>query len=268
MKKTRPVSGGCINRAALLELENGLCFFLKFNQHAPAGMFQAEADGLNLLRDAGEVRVPRVVSLGQLGAGLSYLLLEDLNMATKQPFSEQFEDALGRGLAGIHKKLSSHYGLSFDNYIGTTPQANTPSGDWVDFFLSRRLEPLCRRLKAAGADSRSLSQVQNAFPHIEGLLDPRRKCEPSLLHGDLWSGNIMRDAEGRPCLIDPAVYFGDRETDIAMTELFGGFSQPFRSAYEEAWPVADGYERRRDIYNLYHLLNHALLFGGGYLANL
>jgi fructosamine-3-kinase len=191
------------------------------------------------------VRVPKVFSHGVEG-GRAYLLLEYLDLQANGDFA-----ALGRVLAALHRKSAPRFGWQRDNYIGATPQANGWCDDWAEFWRERRLRPQFER---AGLN----------FEFPERLLENHRP-QPSLLHGDLWNGNVGFTAQG-PVLFDPAVYYGDREADLAMTELFGGFPREFYQAYRQAWPLPPGYEKRKHVYNLYHLLNHLNLFGGGYLG--
>ena len=222
--------------------------FLKVNDERYADAFAAEAEGLAALRAAG-LRAPQPLAHGSAG-GQSYLLLEYLELKSKGDFA-----ALGRMLANAHRKPGPRFGWARDNYIGSTPQANEWCDDWAQFWLARRLEPQVSLARGKGFDV--------AMPSIQLLKDHQPK--PSLLHGDLWRGNAGFTREG-PVVFDPAVYYGDREADLAMTELFGGFPREFYQAYNEVFPLPAGYEKRKHVYNLYHLLNHLNLFGGGYLG--
>jgi protein-ribulosamine 3-kinase len=240
-------SGGCIHECYAVTIA-GERRFLKTNAARFADAFAAEADGLKALRSVG-LRAPEPLSSGVAG-GHAYLLLEYLELTGKEDFA-----ALGRMLAAAHRKAGPRFGWQRDNYIGATPQANGWCDDWAEFWMERRLRPQMELAK------------KNGF-HID--LPPANVLQghepmPSLLHGDLWSGNAGFAAEG-PVVFDPAVYYGDREADLAMTELFGGFPRSFYAAYQETWPLDWGYERRKPLYNLYHLLNHLNLFGGSYLA--
>jgi fructosamine-3-kinase len=221
---------------------------LKSNSGQYEDAFAAEADGLGALRAAG-MRAPEPFSHGVAG-GHAYLVMEYLGLSGKRDFA-----TFGRTLAAAHRKAGSRFGWHRDNYIGSTPQANGWCDDWSEFWLERRMRPQLELAERNG--------FRIAAPSLNFLRE--HKPEPSLLHGDLWSGNAGFTAEG-PVVFDPAVYYGDREADLAMTELFGGFPRRFYAAYNEVWPVDSGYERRKPLYNLYHLLNHLNLFGSGYLA--
>ncbi len=242
----QPVSGGCIHRCYRANLK-GRRVFLKVNGAGFADAFAAEADGLAALRAAG-CRAPEPVSHGGSGAE-SYLLMEFLELKSRGDYA-----ALGRMLAALHERQGESFGWARDNYIGATPQKNDRSASWAEFWREQRLGPQL-----------ALAQ-RNGYPidlgHVCDVLE-KHSPAPSLLHGDLWGGNAGFLPNGAPALFDPAVYYGDREADLAMTELFGGFPPEFYSAYG---PLPAGYETRKRLYNLYHLLNHLNLFGGGYLA--
>lgn len=269
LTSVEPIGGGCINQAARLHFTSGLTAFLKWNRSAPRNMFQREAEGLTALGATKTLRVPEVLLWGDLsGEGLvpGFLLLEDIAASDHKPNprTRDFDDLLGKGLAAMHALPAPYFGFSHDNYIGSTPQLNQPMETWADFFRERRLLPIIERLRETGKISDDVAEwasrcSEKATEHLRQVSEG-----PSLVHGDLWGGNVMSDGDGRPALIDPACYYGHREVDLAMTELFGGFSAKFRAAYEAAYPLENGYALRRDIYNLYHVLNHAHLFGGGY----
>lgn len=242
-----PVGGGCIHECFRVEIA-GKAFFLKCNSKDQASNFAAEADGLAALRQAG-LRAPHPISHGSAGAN-AYLMLELLDLKGQGDFA-----ALGRMLAEAHRKPGPRFGWSRDNYIGATSQFNGWCDDWAEFWRTRRLQPQLDLARKRGYDVGQVDfspLLENHEPH------------PSLLHGDLWSGNAGFTQEG-PVVFDPAVYYGDRETDLAMTELFGGFPGEFYLAYEAAYPLDAGYRLRKHLYNLYHLLNHLNLFGAGYL---
>jgi protein-ribulosamine 3-kinase len=226
----------------------GAARFLKLNAARYADAFAAEADGLGALRAAG-LAAPEALCHGVAG-GEAFLLMEHLEMKGKADFA-----ALGRMLAEAHRRPGPRFGWQRDNYIGATPQQNAWSEDWATFWRERRLRP------------QLLLAARNGFKLPETSLDfllEDHQPQPSLLHGDLWSGNAGFTPSG-PVVFDPAVYYGDREADLAMTELFGGFPPQFYAAYRESFPLREGYERRKHLYNLYHLLNHLNLFGRGYL---
>ena len=260
----RPVSGGDINAACVLTLSDGSKVFLKENTKVPGDYFKAEAKGLLALSSAGVIEIPKVLAEGRDGAVLFLMLSYIRGGAKKTSFWYDF----GRRLALLHKTDTSpftegkKYGFSSDNFIGATRQINTPSDSWTGFFRSCRLEP---QFKAAWGhfDPLMKKKINYLINHLEEwMTEPEY---PSLLHGDLWGGNYMVSQDGSPVLIDPAVYVGNREADLAMTELFGGFHNDFYSGYEDEAGVPEGYEKRRDLYNLYHMLNHLNLFGGSYM---
>jgi fructosamine-3-kinase len=240
-------SGGCIHQCYRVTVA-GKPRFLKVNEERFADAFAAEGDGLAALRAAG-LRAPEPLGHG-VAAEQAYLVLEYLELKSEGDFA-----ALGRMLAAAHRKPGPRFGWSRDNYIGSTPQPNGWCDDWAEFWRERRLRPQLELARSKGFD---LGRVA-----LDAVLE-NHTPRPSLLHGDLWSGNAGFTNDG-PVVFDPAVYYGDREADLAMTELFGGFPREFYTAYEEILPLGDGYERRKHLYNLYHLLNHLNLFGGGYL---
>lgn len=256
--RARTVSGGCINRAVVLE-GNGDAYFVKYNAAKRLEMFIAEAEGLRTLATARIVAVPDPVCWGitedRAFLALEYMQLGEMNRAT---YVE-----LGRRLAALHRVTQPRYGWHRDNTIGSTPQPNAPADTWTEFFRERRLGyqfGLVRR----NAHHRLATKGERLLERLGSFLADHA-CVPSLCHGDLWAGNVGRTAQGEPVVFDPAIYFGDRETDLAMTELFGGFARSFYAAYREEWPLAPGYETRRTLYNLYHVLNHVNLFGQSYL---
>ena len=242
----RPLAGGDVNRAALVR-RHGELFFLKWNEDPPPGLFSCEAAGLEALRATKAIGVPEVVDHGE-----SHLLLEYL------PPSPMDGKDLGRALVALHRApQQARYGFDHDNYLATLPQDNTPDRDWARFWADRRLAPLLPRLPAS------------LRPGLEAMLLRLSELLPaappaSLLHGDLWSGNVM-GSEGRSFLVDPAVAVGDREVDLAMAALFGGFPHGFEQAVTRAWPLEPGWRERRPLYQLYYLLVHVILFGGGYV---
>jgi fructosamine-3-kinase len=263
LQAAQPVGGGCIHTAMRLEGETTSGtkrYFAKANEATHAAMFEAEADGLAALRDAGAVAVPRVVTQGDDGEQ-AWLVLEWLDLA---PLTELAAARLGEGLARQHRVPRERFGWSRDNFIGATPQANGWSDDWLDFWREKRLHPQLRLAARKRLPSRMIDRGERLLADCEVFFRSHRPV-PSLLHGDLWSGNAAATAGDVPVVFDPAVYVGDREADVAMAELFGGFPSQFMSAYRGEWPLDEGYAVRRDLYNIYHVLNHANLFAGGYV---
>jgi fructosamine-3-kinase len=256
--RAEPVRGGDISTAWRVPIDRG-AIFLKTGDVAAFGMLDAEADGLRALDEAGAVRVPKVLACGQ-ASDTAFLALEWLSLRRPDAAAERL---LGTRLARQHRQRGKDFGWHRDNTIGRTPQINTRDDDWIRFFRQRRL---CFQLELATANGYTGELQQEGARLAEGIgrlfadYDP----QPSLLHGDLWGGNWAAD-DGQPVVFDPAVYYGDREADIAMTRLFGGFGQAFYDAYEESWPLSAGHGRRLLLYQLYHVLNHLNLFGSAYL---
>jgi len=258
-----PVGGGCIHEAMRVQGRVGdaaRSYFAKVNEAASATLFAAEAEGLAALREAGAVRVPHVIARGEDDEH-AWLVLEWLELSPLSPASAA---RLGDGLARQHAMARERFGWERDNFIGASPQRNGWSDDWIAFWQERRLLPQLRMAAKNRLPSRMIDRGERLIADCAAFFSgytPR----PSLLHGDLWSGNASALPDGTPVLFDPAVYAGDREADVAMTELFGGFPPDFLARYREASPLHDGYRTRRDLYNLYHRLNHANLFAGGYV---
>jgi fructosamine-3-kinase len=261
-----PVGGGCIHDARILRLEGGAELFVKHNASAPPDLFEREAEGLRALAAVGAIRVPRHPVAGRAGAA-SFLVMEAI--ATGAPKRGFFED-FGRRFARLHREsvreAAEPFGFPHDDYLGATPQPNGWTADWVDFFRRRRLGFQLDLAREAGRSDDEIDRLgDRLLDHLDEWLDIPE--EPAcLLHGDLWSGNYLSDDAGEPVLVDPAAYYGHREADLAMTELFGGFDRAFYAAYEAEWPLPPGSPERREIYKLYHLLNHLNLFGRGYRA--
>ncbi len=267
-----PVSGGCIHNALLLGLADGSSVFLKTSRitsDASAGrdIFQREAEGLIALAATDALRIPAVLATGDGSAGsevpgTAFLLLEAV--ATGRPTGKFFH-RFGQQLADLHRLATAdRFGFDHDNYLGATPQPNGWTSDWVDFWAEHRLGHqmrLARQLDLSDTEleTRSERLIQRLPDLIGSVTEP-----PSLLHGDLWSGNFMVGSDGEPVLIDPAAYYGHREAELAMCRLFGGFDPSFFLAYESSWPLEPGARERLDLYQLYHLLNHLNLFGSGY----
>ena len=257
LERATSVSGGCIHRCLVLE-GSGRKFFAKVNDHAQVDNFAAEADGLAALAAAG-ARVPAPLRLGNTEKE-AYLVMEYMELHRRGDYG-----AMGRALAALHSTRGDYYGWTRDNHIGATPQANPRSSSWGDFWRDARLVPQLELARKNGLENSLLRKGDRLIAVLPQLLAGHAPAT-SLLHGDLWGGNTGFLADGTPVLFDPATYFGDREADLAMTELFGGFPPAFYSAYAEVAPLDRGYAVRKALYNLYHVLNHANLFGGGYAA--
>jgi fructosamine-3-kinase len=291
LRGARPISGGDINQAYEIALADGRRLFAKTNARAPRGMFEAEARGLAWLVEANALRIPDVVAVSPGEDQHQFLVLE---LIASRPPAPDFDERLGRGLASLHRRGAPGFGLDHDNFIGRLPQANaptkkrtlkgsfeSPAGEpgrakpveahgftetWVDFYRSRRLEEQLRRSIDEGrATARMRRGFDRLFATLEDLVGPPEP--PARLHGDLWGGNLLCDERGAPCLIDPAVYGGHREMDLAMMRLFGGFGARVFAAYDEAWPLADGHRERVGLYQLYPLMVHVNLFGGSYVGS-
>lgn len=247
--------GGCINDARLLS-DGERAFFVKTNAEAAYEMFASEAGALEEILATDTIRVPRPVTLGK-AAGRAYLVLEAL--AFGRPSADGWKN-MGARLAALHATTRESFGWHRDNTIGTTPQYNAPCADWPTFFRERRLRP---QFDLARENGHSFARADELLDAVDSLLAGHEPA-PSLLHGDLWSGNASFTKDGEPVLFDPATYYGDRETDLAFSEFFGGFPAEFYRAYEAAAPLDPGYATRKDLYNLYHLLNHTNLFGSPY----
>lgn len=254
------VSGGSINDCFQVKTTNG-SFFLKVNSAVTyPGMFEAEFKGLDLLITSTGLTIPKPLFLGALGKD-AYLMMEYLGTG---PHGPEFWQSFGRSLARLHRHTQADFGMGHNNYIGSLPQSNAPHSTWTEFFIQERLEVQLKRAhdrNKIGADI--LLRMEKLFYRLDALFPEEH---PALLHGDLWSGNFFSGPDGKACIFDPAVYYGHREMDIGMSKLFGGFDLEFYNAYNTEWPLADDWESRVDIANLYPLLVHVNLFGSGYLS--
>lgn len=261
LKKYALIAAGHANQAVLLRTSWGP-FFLKFNYESNGDLFREEAHGLELMARHTSLFVPVVYGFGQV-EGTNYLVTEWVRQG---PQSTDYWSELAEGLAELHMATQVGFGLDRPNYIAVLPQRNDAHTDWTSFFIDERLEPLLQRAHDHQLiNKETMQKVQAIYPVLGGFF-PSEK--PALLHGDLWSGNIMRTTKGNPVLIDPAVYYGHREMDIAFSHLFGGFSDEFYETYNELFPLEPGFEDRKDVYNLYPLLVHLNLFGTGYLPGI
>jgi fructosamine-3-kinase len=252
----RSVGGGSINQAYIVS-DKHQSYFVKLNQASQLAMFEAEALGLQEIENSKTIRVPRPICYG-LTNQLAYIILEwlDLNHDNARSW-----EVMGANLAAMHRVISSKgFGWDRDNTIGSTPQKNPWTQSWLEFFIEHRLKYQFQLANRRGGHFPQQEQLLTAVPRLLKGHHP----QPSLVHGDLWSGNAAVTKQGEPVILDPATYYGDREVDIAMTELFGRFPAHFYSAYHQSFPLDPGYSQRKILYNLYHILNHFNLFGGGY----
>ncbi len=263
IQRVSVVGGGSISRVLRVDTDQH-AYLLKWHTDAPPAMFTSEAHGLRLLADSRTLRVPTVIAAyDTMPEHPAFLLIEWIE-SVGDTTSRHIQAALGEKLARMHMHSATAFGLDHNNYIGRTPQYNGWYDDWVAFFRERRLQP---QIELALAEGNLSFQRARRLDRIQADLDtllahvPRH---PALLHGDLWSGNVVADARKHPVLVDPAVYYGDREAELAFTELFGGFTADFYRAYQATYPLDAGYADRRDLYNIYHLLNHVNLFGESY----
>lgn len=259
IKSVSSVGGGSINDAYQIETSAGAFFVKKNSESRYPGMFEIEANGLELLANTNEIDTPKVVTFGSK-ADDSFLILNFVQSAEKQ---NGFWEDFGRRLGNLHKHSQEHFGLNHDNYIGSLSQSNKIHESWPDFFREERLET---QVKLARDNGRMGRETVTAFDRFYSKLDELFPKEPpSLLHGDLWSGNFMVNEKGLVVIIDPAVYYGHREMDLAMSQLFGGFDESFYDAYHRNFPLEKGWQQRMDYCNLYPLMVHVNLFGDSYL---
>lgn len=256
----KSVSGGSINRAALVEISGiGPCF-LKWNRTADPDMFRKEVNGLELLANADSgLRIPEIILQDTTEDRTGFLLLEYVSQGKPRGNSAR---NFGDRLAKLHTVRNKRFGLEEPNFIGRLPQQNNWHESWTDFFIHERIQPQLDMALKAGKLNRTITNAfEQLFAKLPGIFPDE---QPSLLHGDLWGGNYFYDSNGDAVIFDPAVYYGHREIELAFTHLFGGFSSAFYDAYRQALPLEPGFEDRKDIYNLYPLLVHTNLFGGSY----
>ena len=265
LKKHSTVFGGDINQAYRVDglfADKEESFFIKLNQKNLLDMFEAEAAGLAEIEKSQSIHVPHVICSG-VADNQSFLILDNLNMSGGAINTTDAATHLGQQLAAMHKNTSQQFGWSRNNTIGSTRQVNTHTDSWIEFWQKHRLGFQLDLAKQKGCGESLIIKGEELNSELDKFF-VNYKPEASLLHGDLWSGNYSYLKNGEPVIFDPAVYYGDREADIAMTELFGGFPSEFYTAYNEAWPLDKGYQQRKKLYNLYHVLNHYNLFGSGY----
>ncbi|WP_294428658.1 fructosamine kinase family protein [uncultured Treponema sp.] len=268
--RTDRLSGGDINKAYALHLNNGKSIFMKANAKENAAFFTAEAKGLSAIAETKTIATPKILCTGTdegQEVGYSFLFLDYIEPAIKK---SNYWELFAQDLAAMHKAdtrefvTGGKFGFIEDNFIGARVQKNSADDSWISFFRDNRLVP---QFKSAESyfDETDRAKITKLLDHLEDFLIEPEKA--SILHGDLWSGNIMCGSDGKAWLIDPACYVGNAEADLAMTELFGGFPKEFYDAYKESNPILPGYNERRDLYNLYHLLNHLNMFGATYLTS-
>lgn len=258
IKEVKLVAAGNLNQAVFLSTPIG-DYFLKTNFEKQTDIFEKEALALAYLKANTSLYIPSVHGYGKVE--LNFLLTEWIPSGRK---SKDFWEDLGQGLAQLHMVSSKNFGLDHDNYIAVLPQINTPKATWSDFFVSHRLEPMLGKAFYDGLIDKSfLNKFREIYEKLPSIFPNEI---PALLHGDLWSGNVMESSAGEPVLIDPAIYFGNREVDLAFSKLFGGFDDRFYDAYKNVFPLEPGFEDRVKVYNLYPLLVHLNLFGKSYLS--
>jgi protein-ribulosamine 3-kinase len=258
-------NGGCINNGSAIETDLPQKFFVKYNPSCPDDMFRCEKNGLEEMKKSNSIRVPEVIALGGGKKNIPlFLILEHIEgTSRKSAFYKNF----GTKFAQMHRYTSDKYGFYENNYIGSTPQINSYEDDWVTFYRKHRLGYQVELASKKGLVNKEFrTDIDKLFDKLNDIIGTVDE-PPAILHGDLWGGNYMIGDDGGVVLIDPATYYGSREADLAMTEMFGGFSPSFYDAYNEEYPLQPGYETRKKIYKLYHYLNHLNLFGTGYLGS-
>jgi fructosamine-3-kinase len=257
--KVQPLLGGDINTAYQLQSENR-CYFVKLNSSDRLAMFEAEAAGLQALAQTQTIRVPKFIVYGKSNDH-AFLVLEHIALKKLTPYSEQL---LGQQLAQLHRQKQAYFGWHCDDTIGSTVQINGQYHDWLTFWQQQRLGHQLTLAATNGYHGRLQTLGKKLCANLKPFFSSYQP-QPALVHGDLWCGNVGSDEQGNPVIYDPACYFADRETDLAMTELFGGYNPAFYQAYQAAYPLDPGYASRKTLYNLYHILNHLNLFGQSYL---
>ncbi|MEL6256125.1 MAG: fructosamine kinase family protein [Bacteroidota bacterium] len=260
IQSSQAIGGGCIHNAQELITDRG-SYFLKYNHRSALHSFQAEEKGIGILADAGSIRTPRLIGAGE-SESHAYLLMEFIQ---SRPKSSDYWEDFGQKLALLHLNSQDNFGLDHDNFIGALPQSNQPRDNWIDFFIEERIEPMLKQAISKGQLSESIrDDFEQLYQNLPSLFPQE---SPSLLHGDLWGGNILADEKGQVCIIDPAVYYGHREMELAFMTLFDSQPLKFYEAYHELYPLEEGFGDRFDVYNLYPLLVHVNLFGGSYVGS-
>lgn len=256
LQQCQSIGGGCINDAYRISGSDRQ-YFIKVNDSSKLAMFEAEMEGLQAILETASIRVPRPL-LVQRDGQHAYLIMEYLEFGGS---GEAFQ--FGQQLAAMHQQSADTFGWHRDNTIGSTPQHNKISSDWIEFWREQRLGYQIELAARRGIGQKAVDLCDQLAQRLEDYFHDYHP-RPSLLHGDLWSGNAAYSARGEPLIFDPACYYGDREADLAMTELFGGFGAEFYRGYQSVWPLDSGYKIRKNLYNQYHILNHYNLFGGSY----
>ena len=260
VESVRPVSGGDINQSFIISSHHNTAYFVKLNEAAMLSMFEQEALSLNRLLNTDTFTIPVPLTHG-IAQSYSYLVM---SCHTIQSGGSHY--ILGQKLAGLHRHTHSQHGWDHNNFIGTTMQRNSSSANWLDFWREQRLRPQFELAYQRGHSSKLSILADQLLSDLPRILEGHEPA-PSLLHGDLWGGNVGFVAPDQPILFDPASYYGDRETDVAMTELFGGFQAEFYAGYTQTWPLPEDYRKRKPLYQLYHMLNHLNLFGSSYFGS-
>ncbi len=255
--KITDIQGGCINQGLKITDKKNQSYFVKLNTAQNLEMFKAEYEGLNELKKSESFIIPSPICVGKAKTQ-AYIVIEYIDFYSAKP---QSMAKAGQQLAKMHQYTNKNYGWYRSNTIGTTPQINKVTNNWLIFWQEQRLNYQIHLLKNK-VSSQLIDKIYRLIEKLPLILN--HNPVPSLLHGDLWGGNISFNQEGEPVIFDPAVYYGDREADIAMTELFGGFNHQFYQAYNEVWALDKAYQQRKNVYNLYHILNHFYIFGGSY----
>jgi protein-ribulosamine 3-kinase len=259
IRRVTPVSGGSINLTAKIDTTKGVMFIKVNDAFRYPDMFVREASGLKCLSETHTFTIPAVILTGEEDTQ-AFIVMQFIDSRTR---IENFWQQFATSLAALHRNTNERFGFHEDNYIGSLKQSNRQHNKWIDIFVEERLEPQLKLAYGKGElNEKDKSNFQRLFSRLDDLIPDER---PALLHGDLWSGNFIAGNSGEPCLIDPAVYFGHREMDLSMSKLFGGFDQQFYDSYHETFPLSEGFEERAELYNLYPLLVHVNLFGGGYV---